>query len=112
MTASNIKWKIEGDYFEGCNCDSICPCIFNADPDEGYCNVTAAWHIQKGICDNKIVLDGLNIVALFHTPGNMLSGPKWNAALYIDERANMSKMIPLLQYTLVKQEVFLLLLLI
>jgi hypothetical protein len=88
MTASNIKWKIEGDYFEGCNCDSICPCIFKADPDEGYCNVTAAWHIQKGIYDNKIILDGLNIVALFHTPGNMLSGPKWNAALYIDERAN------------------------
>ena len=88
MTASNIKWKIEGDYFEGCNCDSICPCIFKADPDEGYCNVTAAWHIQKGIYDNKIILDGFNIVALFHTPGNMLSGPKWNAALYIDERAN------------------------
>src|SRR6476659_6725581 len=71
MTSSTIKWKIEGDYFEGCNCDSICPCIFNADPDEGYCNVTAAWHIQKGVY-NDIVLDGLNIVALFHTPGNML----------------------------------------
>ena len=88
MTASNIKWKIEGDYFEGCNCDSICPCIFKADPDEGYCNVTPAWHIQKGIYDNKINLDGFNVVALFNTPGNMLTGPKWNAALYIDERAN------------------------
>jgi hypothetical protein len=88
MTASNTKWKIEGDYFEGCNCDSICPCIFKADPDEGYCNVTAAWHIQKGIYDNKVNLDGLNVVALFHTPGNMLTGPKWDAALYIDEGAN------------------------
>jgi len=88
MTASNIKWKIEGDYFEGCNCDSICPCIFNADPDEGYCNVTAAWHIQKGVYNDKVVLDGLNIVALFHTPGNMLTGPKWSVALYIDQRAN------------------------
>jgi len=87
MAATNIKWKIEGDYFEGCNCDSICPCIFKADPDEGYCNLTAAWHIQKGIYDDKVNLDGLNVVALFHTPGNMLTGPKWNAALYIDERA-------------------------
>jgi hypothetical protein len=88
MAATNIKWKIEGDYFEGCNCDSICPCIFNGDPDEGYCNITAAWHIQKGIYGNNIALDELNVVALFHTPGNMITGPKWNAALYIDKRAS------------------------
>jgi len=91
MTTS-VKWNLEGDYFEGCNCDSICPCIFKGDPDEGYCNVTVAWHIQKGNYDadgnnNNINLDGLNVVALFHTPGNMLTGPKWNAAMYIDERA-------------------------
>jgi hypothetical protein len=29
----------------------------------------------------------VNVVALFHTPGNMSTGPKWDAALYIDERA-------------------------
>jgi hypothetical protein len=89
---TRAKWNLEGDYFEGCNCDLICPCIFKGDPDEGYCNVTVAWHIQKGNYDadgnnNKINLDGLNVVALFHTPGNMLTGPKWNAAMYIDERA-------------------------
>jgi hypothetical protein len=88
MAESNIKWNIEGDYFEGCNCDSICPCIFKGDPDEGYCDVIAAWHIQKGTYDDKVGLDGLNTVALFHTPGNMVTGPKWNAALYIDERAS------------------------
>ncbi|MGN6560909.1 MAG: DUF1326 domain-containing protein [Candidatus Nitrosocosmicus sp.] len=88
MVATNIKWKVEGDYFEGCNCDSICPCIFKGDPDEGYCNITAAWHIQKGTYDNTIVLDELNVVALFHTPGNMITGPKWSAALYVDERAS------------------------
>jgi len=87
MTMNNIKWKLEGDYFEGCNCDSICPCIFKGDPDEGSCYVTVAWHIQNGKYD-KVSLDGLNVVALFLTPGNMLTGPKWNAALYIDEKAN------------------------
>ena len=87
MTATNIKWKLEGDYFEGCNCDSICPCIFKGDPDEGHCNVTVAWHIQNGMYDDKVSLDGINVVALFHTPGNMITGPKWTAALYIDEKA-------------------------
>ena len=35
MTTANTKWKLEGDYFEGCNCDSICLCVFWGDPDEG-----------------------------------------------------------------------------
>jgi hypothetical protein len=43
MTAANTKWNLEGDYFKGCNCDSIRPCIFKADPDEGFCNLT--WSI-------------------------------------------------------------------
>ena len=90
---TRAKWNLEGDYFEGCNCDLICPCIFKGDPDEGYCNLTVAWHIQKGNYDadgnnNKINLDGLNVVALFHTPGNMFTGPKWNAAMYVDENAS------------------------
>ena len=87
MTTANTKWKLEGDYFEGCNCDSICPCIFKGDPDEGFCNLTSAWHIQKSSYNGKVNFDGLNVVALFHAPGNMQTGPKWDVALYIDERA-------------------------
>lgn len=48
----------------------------------------SAWHIQKGSYNDKINFDGLNVVALFHAPGNMLTGPKWDAALYIDETAS------------------------
>lgn len=45
-----------------------------------------AWHIAKGHFGNT-TLDGLSAVAVFHTPGNMFTGPKWKAALYLDERA-------------------------
>jgi hypothetical protein len=85
MTGKN--WKLEGDYFEACNCDTVCPCVFLGDPDQGECDVTIAWHIANGHFDD-ISLDGLNVVAVFHTPGNMLTGPKWKAALYLDERAS------------------------
>src|SRR4051794_18867982 len=88
MVATNLRGKIEADYFEGCNCDSICPRIFKGDPDEGYCNITAAWHIQKGNYDNNVKLDGLNVAALCHTAGNMITGSKWNAAVYIHERGS------------------------
>jgi hypothetical protein len=88
-TASKQKasWKLEGDYFEGCNCKSICPCIFKLDPTEGDCWVTCAWHILKGNYDG-ISLDNLSAAAIFYTPGNMYSGPKWKAALYIDDKAS------------------------
>jgi hypothetical protein len=40
MTTTNnstitTSWKLEGDYFQGCNCKLICPCIFKEDPDDG-----------------------------------------------------------------------------
>jgi hypothetical protein len=97
-------WKIEGDYFDGCNCKSICPCVFALDPTEGDCKGLAAWHIEKGhftkndrnsshtknedANNNSINLANLNVVVSVHAPGHMLAGPKWKIALYLDEKAN------------------------
>jgi len=79
-------WKIEGDYFEGCDCDTVCPCVYLVPPDKGSCHATVAWHITKGRF-GATTLDGLNVAAMFHSPGHMATGPKWNAALYLDSRA-------------------------
>ena len=83
---TGINWRLEGDYFEACNCDTVCPCVFLGNPDQGECDLTLAWHIEKGHFENTS-LDGLNVVGVFHTPGNMFTGPKWKAALYLDEKA-------------------------
>ena len=85
------SWKLEGEYFEACNCDLVCPCTFFQDPDEGSCYVTCAWHIQNGVYDDNTTLDNLNVAAIFNSPGNMVTGPKWKAALYIDERATQEQ---------------------
>lgn len=81
------SWKVEGDYFEACNCESTCPCIFLADPSQGDCELTVAWHIENGHY-GQTRLDGLNVAGIYYAPGNMVSGPKWRAALYLDERAS------------------------
>jgi hypothetical protein len=94
-------WRLEGDYFDGCNCKSICPCIFALDPTEGDCKGLAAWHIEKGhftnwtnsdrnsnTSNNSINLASLNVVISVRAPGNMLTGSKWKIALYLDEKAN------------------------
>ncbi|HJY09712.1 MAG TPA: DUF1326 domain-containing protein [Nitrososphaeraceae archaeon] len=91
MTNTDSRdWKLEGDYFEGCNCDSICPCIFLQDPDKGYCNLTVAWHIEKGHY-GTVLLDGLNAVGVFVAPGNMFTGPKMKVAFYVDKNANQEQ---------------------
>ena len=41
------NWKLEGDYFEGCNCKIVCPCIFRFDPTEGDSKAAIAWPIRS-----------------------------------------------------------------
>jgi hypothetical protein len=82
MAANN--WKLDGSYFEACNCDVACPCVFTSAPTEGVCDALVAWHIDKGHFGN-VNLDGLNIAIAVHSPGHMLE-VKWNVAIYVDER--------------------------
>ncbi len=79
-------WKVEGDYFEGCDCNAVCRCVYLGPPDEGGCHATVAWHVTKGHYGST-KLDDLSVVGLFHSPGHMATGPKWNAALYLDAKA-------------------------
>jgi hypothetical protein len=97
-------WRLEGDYFDGCNCKSICPCIFALDPTEGHCKGVAAWHIEKGhfagrtnngsntnsnkTDNNSVNLANLNVILTVYAPGHMFTGPKWKIAVYLDEKAN------------------------
>jgi len=81
------KWELKGDYFEACNCNSVCQCVFLSDPDYGHCDVEVAWHIDEGEFDGT-GLKGLNVAAYFHTPGNMAKQGNWEAALYVDSKAS------------------------
>jgi hypothetical protein len=55
-------------------------------PTEGECTVLVGWHIAKGN-DGGVSLDGLNVMLMVHSPGQMHL-VKWTAAAYVDERAN------------------------
>ena len=68
------EWKISGTYFETCNCDTTCPCIFLSDPTEDDCSVLVAWHIDEGKF-NGVGLDNLNVALAVHSPGNMATTP-------------------------------------
>lgn len=85
----SAPWKVSGTYFEACNCDNACPCVFTSAPTTGSCSVLIAWHVDKGRFGDA-VLDGLNAVLAGYSPGHMLKGG-WKVALYVDERANQAQ---------------------
>ncbi|SFI38930.1 DUF1326 domain-containing protein [Nitrosomonas sp. Nm34] len=80
------NWSLQGSYFETCNCVTSCPCIWLQPPSEGNCKLLVAWHIESGHLENQL-LDGLNVALACYSPGTMIEG-NWQAALYVDERAN------------------------
>lgn len=89
---ASTQWSISGEYFENCNCAIACPCIFSGNapftsqPTEGACEVTFAFHIDRGAFGD-LRLDGLNLGMVARTPGPMIEG-NWQVALYVDERAD------------------------
>jgi hypothetical protein len=83
------QWELTGTYFESCNCDAACPCIFLGPPTRGDCTLLVAWHIDQGhFGDTR--LNGLNAVLAVYSPGHMLQ-TKWKAARYVDERATQEQ---------------------
>ncbi len=80
------EWKLSGTYFETCNCEAACPCVFLSPPTTGECTVFVGWHIEKGNF-GAVNLDGLNVALAIYSPGHMAEVP-WQVALYLDETAN------------------------
>ena len=83
------NWKIEGQYFETCNCEFICPCITSnlaALPTEGDCKAAITLKIERGEKDG-IQLDGVAFIVFMHTPGAMGEGDM-TIGLIVDDGAS------------------------
>ncbi len=86
---ANESWNIEGEYFESCNCELLCPCLLThaqARPTEGHCDVVLGFRIDRGTY-GKTNLAGLHAVQALTTPGEMSKGGG-TMAVYLDSRAN------------------------
>ena len=89
------NWSLNGTYFETCNCNAACPCVFLSPPTDDECNVLIGWHIDNGHFD-EISLNNFNVALAVHSPGHMLE-VKWNAAVYLDDKANEAQKDALLK---------------
>jgi hypothetical protein len=80
-----VSFVVEGDYFEVCNCDVSCNCVWLGEATQENCDVMLAWHVTSGSKDG-VDLSGLNAVMAVHSPKRMTDGG-WRVALYLDDRA-------------------------
>jgi hypothetical protein len=81
-----MTWELKGQYFEACNCEAACPCVFLSPPTEDDCTSLVGWHIDEGQFDGTS-LDGLNVALAVLSPGHMAE-VQWQVALYLDDRAS------------------------
>lgn len=93
--AKKVKWAVEADFLQACNCDFGCPCEFSAPPTKGFCEGVGAWRIIKGKYGTT-KLDGLALGFAAHWPKAIHEG-NGTACLFFDERANPQQREALMQ---------------
>ena len=80
-----VAYELRGQYCEMCDCNVMCPCWFEQDPDENECTGMVAWYVEQGEIDG-VDVSGLCVVSVSHHGGHR-RGARARVALFIDERA-------------------------
>ena len=86
MTGTN--WQVEGQYYENCSCDFVCPCVpwqMSVKPTKGSCTFAMGFQIERGRFGD-VSLDGLGFVVVGVTPEEMAKG-NWSVGVVVDDRA-------------------------
>jgi hypothetical protein len=84
-----MSWKVEGTYFENCNCTFACPCSvtsFASPATQERCQVILNYHIDRGEVDD-VDVSGLGVSIVADAPAKMLDG-NWRVGLIIDAKAS------------------------
>jgi hypothetical protein len=84
-----MAWKLEGTYFENCNCDFVCPCTVTSnvvDATGDRCQGVLNYHVRRGEVEG-VDVSGRTVSVVFDTPKKMLDGG-WRIGLIIDDKAS------------------------
>jgi hypothetical protein len=85
-TTTKVKWTMEADFLQACNCDYGCPCEFSAPPTRGDCQGMGAWQISRGSF-GELSLDGLAFGFAAHWPEAIHKG-NGTLCLFFDVKAS------------------------
>ncbi len=85
------EWRVRGSYFEGCNCEAICPCRSvggrpGGPSSFGECFGALSWHIHEGHADG-VDLSALRTVMSVRYFDRVQPSTRWEVVLYVDQDA-------------------------
>src|SRR5215475_7381006 len=88
-------WRVRGSYFEGCNCEAICPCRSvggrpGGPSSFGECFGALSWHIHDGHADG-VDLSGLRVVMSIRYLDRVQPSTPWEVVLYVDHHAEQDR---------------------
>jgi hypothetical protein len=87
-----MGWKLDGTYFENCNCDWVCPCTVSSLTSPATydrCRVVLIYNIRAGEIDG-VHVSGLSVAVVADTPAMMTDG-NWRLGLIVDDTASQEQ---------------------
>ena len=83
-----MTWSIEGQYFENCSCEVVCPCTASLalGADYDHCRVVLAFSVERGDVEG-VDVSGLGVAAVAESGRYMHEG-NWKLGLLIDDSAS------------------------
>ena len=83
-----MAWSIEGQYFENCSCEVVCPCTASLalGADYDHCRAALVFHIDSGEVDG-VDVSGVTVTAIAETGKYMHEG-NWRLGVLMDEAAS------------------------
>ncbi len=82
----NARYKLQGSFYEACDCYAICPCWTGNRPDEGECTGIFAWDIEEGTI-NGVDVAGLRAVSVSHHSGFRGDEARQRVVILVDDTA-------------------------
>ncbi len=79
------SYQLRGQFYEACDCFTVCPCWLGTNPDGGECTGVFAWEIEQGSIDG-VDVSGLRAVSVSHHVG-IRDEAKQRVVIFVDERA-------------------------
>jgi hypothetical protein len=81
-----MAYEMRGQFLEACDCQVMCPCWLDQEPDEDQCTGMIAWYVERGRIDT-VDVSGLAAVSVSYHRGHR-HGAKARVALLVDDRAS------------------------
>ena len=82
-------WRVQGSYFEACNCEAICPCRSvggrpGGPSSFGECFGALSWYIDQGHADGVDLSARRTVLSIRYLDRVQPSTP-WEVVLYVDQ---------------------------